>query len=1091
MSKYLDLLKKPAEIKEDNIPKIFVQTKIDRSRDTFDYDDFIQKLIKKKQLTTKFRDTVPVLKPKPKRKLTRKTKIDEDEEDDHGIGTDPEIKATTKTKSKSKKPSVVIKTKTKTTLVEPKKIDKIKKDIMIQGTKLSDRFSNEDKITGKTTRFYMNNRAKFITYINTLFYPYIKQLKKEREETSCEKRSESGKFSLLTHQRIVRDYMNIYSPYRGLLLYHGLGSGKTCSSIAIAEGLKSKNEIIIMTPASLKMNYYQELKKCGDVLFKENQFWERINTTKPENKKLIPLLAKKMNLSQDFVKRKGVWLINNTEKPNYSSLSDESKKSISKQVDMMISSKYKFIHYNGLNLTKIKKMTEDGKINPFDNKVIIIDEAHNLISRIVNQINRKGETIAKILYENLMSAKNCRIILLTGTPIINYPNEIGILFNILRGYIKTYNYSLNIRTERKVDEKLMREIFKKSANINYLEYKPSSNTLILTQLPFNVENTIKNGQYNGVKVNLSNDPSKSKNKTDEEFNKYVIDKLKDKGIFVLKTTIDNYKALPDNLDEFNNLFINKKGEVINYKLLQKRIVGLTSYFRSAQEELMPSYNKETDFIIEKIPMSDHQFTIYEKARQNERKNEKKKPKKTSGLNIKNIYDEVGSTYKIFSRLFCNFVFPTEYPRPLKSNITKDIDQKVLIKNEIDIGLEEEETKVSKDEDTKFKSESVAYKENIGKAMKFMSANKSRLLNKESLSTLSPKFLKILNNINDADKLPVSTGSHLIYSQFKTIEGLGMFHLVLSANGFVNFKIRRNKHNKWLLNMKEEDIGKKSYVLYSGDQTEEEKEILRNIFNSNWKKVPTSISKILRSKYENNNRGELIKVFMITASGAEGISLKNIRYVHIMEPYWHPVRIQQVIGRARRICSHEELDESMRNVKVYLYLMILSEEQKTGDGSTQLQIYDRSKLDKTKLLTTDETLFEISTIKEDIANKLLKSVKESSIDCEIHSDTSTEDLVCLSLGDVKNDDLMTFVPDYKKDGRDKDFDINIRETKWKGKKMKSGKNEYIMRLNKDGKNTNLIYDYASFKRSQKDKTTQPIFIGYLKKVDGVYKITSEK
>ena len=58
-------------------------------------------------------------------------------------------------------------------------------------------------------------------------------------------------FRLLTHQKIVRDYINLYTPYRGLLLYHGLGSGKTCSSIAIAEGIKSSRTVMVMTPASL------------------------------------------------------------------------------------------------------------------------------------------------------------------------------------------------------------------------------------------------------------------------------------------------------------------------------------------------------------------------------------------------------------------------------------------------------------------------------------------------------------------------------------------------------------------------------------------------------------------------------------------------------------------------------------------------------------------------------------------------------------------------------------------------------------------------------------------------------------------------
>ena len=40
----------------------------------------------------------------------------------------------------------------------------------------------------------------------------------------------------------------------------------------------------------------------------------------------------------------------------------------------------------------------------------------------------------------ILSANNCRVVFLTGTPIINYPNEIGVLFNMLRGYIKTFYF---------------------------------------------------------------------------------------------------------------------------------------------------------------------------------------------------------------------------------------------------------------------------------------------------------------------------------------------------------------------------------------------------------------------------------------------------------------------------------------------------------------------------------------------------------------------------------------------------------------------------------------------------------------------------
>ena len=55
----------------------------------------------------------------------------------------------------------------------------------------------------------------------------------------------------------MRDYINLYSPYRGLLLFHGLGSGKTCSSIAITEGLKHEKEVIIMTPGAFTLNLHE------------------------------------------------------------------------------------------------------------------------------------------------------------------------------------------------------------------------------------------------------------------------------------------------------------------------------------------------------------------------------------------------------------------------------------------------------------------------------------------------------------------------------------------------------------------------------------------------------------------------------------------------------------------------------------------------------------------------------------------------------------------------------------------------------------------------------------------------------------------
>ena len=99
----------------------------------------------------------------------------------------------------------------------------------------------------KTSSYYMNNREIFVNFINALFEPYKELIDSNSEDISCDNIGKtSTTFSLLTHQKIVRDYMNLYTPYRGLLLYHGLGSGKTATSIAIAEGMKSAKKIIIM-----------------------------------------------------------------------------------------------------------------------------------------------------------------------------------------------------------------------------------------------------------------------------------------------------------------------------------------------------------------------------------------------------------------------------------------------------------------------------------------------------------------------------------------------------------------------------------------------------------------------------------------------------------------------------------------------------------------------------------------------------------------------------------------------------------------------------------------------------------------------------
>ena len=366
----------------------------------------------------------------------------------------------------------------------------------------------------------------------------------------------------------------------------------------------------------------------------------------------------------------------------------------------------------------------------------------------------------------------------------------------------------------------------------------------------------------------------------------------------------------------------------------------------------------------------------------------------------------------------------------------------------------------------------SYKGRIDKALKLLEMHGDEFLSVTGLRDYSPKFLQLLKNLKDKKYI----GLHLIYSQFRTIEGIGIITLILKHNGFSRFKIT-NKRGPWQLDMTDDELAKPSFALYTGTETVEEKEIIRNVFNGDWDKIPSSLASQLREKNINNNLGEIIKILMITSSGSEGITLKNTRYVHIMEPYWHPVRTDQVIGRARRICSHKDLPPELRTVEVFMYLMKFKDTHLTGDPtaekkedrealiSTSLKtsMGDRSKINKQIIFTSDQTLYEISNIKKTTNDSILRAIKETSIDCSLHSKSNkNEGLMCYSFGSPSVESY-SYKPNYGSEEKDKIQAQNTKKLSWKGKVIKLGGTKYIIKPdNPDNKTIGEIYDYDAYK-----------------------------
>ena len=1089
---FLDGLKIKPKVGNVNMVYINYNNKtkfVDKRYEGYDDTDFKQKMLdnnlaKVKNKTKPQEPEVPEPVPQPQEEEPEKPKLKSKENPQAVEEEEPE-----KSKQSKKKRA--------TTEKKDEPVGDIDLNTLVYNNKPILKYlpKKEKNMIIKMPSYYMNNREIFINSINSIFEPYKEELMK-RSNISCDNIGKSGgELSLLTHQKITRDYLNIITPYRGLILYHGLGSGKTCTSIAIAEGMKDHKKIIIMTPASLRDNYMVELKKCGDLLFRRKQYWKWVSIVRKPD--IATLMSKVLSIPLDFVKkRKGAWFVNVNEPSNYASLSADEKASLDEQLDKMIESKYTFINYNGMRNKHLSELTSGYTKNLFDGAVVIIDEAHNLISRIVNKIKNVKETKKKDavdneevmpkflslrLYEYLMSATDAKIVLLTGTPIINYPNEFGILFNILRGHIKTWSIPLNVKTTLKIDKNAMIQMFSKEKTLDYIDYSPSTKVLTVTRNPFGFHNVLdRQDKYVGVshetRDKAGNVVLDENYVSDDLFERRIVGVLNNNNIEIAREGIKKYKfkALPDTLDGFKNLYINDKNmELKNVDSLKRRILGLSSYFKSAQEDLLPRFSKtEEDFHVITIPMSDFQFKLYEKVRRDEREQARSQRNKDDMF-------EASSSYRIFSRLYCNFTMVNR-PMPISKKQTTDNADETDISKIIKEAQKLDTVDVSDNNEGEIEIEDIfdlednTYKDRINAAITNISNNADDYLTESKLEIYSPKYLQMLRNIIN----PELKGLHLVYSQFRTLEGVGMFSLVLDHNGMSRFKLKLTG-TTWDLDMPLESFNHPMYALYTGTESREEKEIIRNIFNSSWDEIPTNISEKLKKIHKNNMFGEIIKVLMITSSGSEGINLRNTRYVHIMEPYWHPVRMEQVIGRARRICSHSDLPKEFQTVEVFVYLMKLSEKQLTSDDAIELTRKDVSKLIPNKPVTSDELLYEISSIKEQVVKQLTQLIKETSFDCGIYSH-GKEKIMCMNFSNPNQTDF-SYNPDYLKEQRDTILKTNVNRVEWTGKIVILDKIKYIAR--QMSPNSFEIYDMNSYNRAKINPNEIIIKVGNLNIVNG--------
>lgn len=208
-----------------------------------------------------------------------------------------------------------------------------------------------------------------------------------------------------------------------------------------------------------------------------------------------------------------------------------------------------------------------------------------------------------------------------------------------------------------------------------------------------------------------------------------------------------------------------------------------------------------------------------------------------------------------------------------------------------------------------------------------SDSKLENLFRNNIEKYSCKFKKCIDKLENVD------GPAFVYSNFVASCGINDFAICLRARGYKEAK----PFGKSAM------IHGKRFAVFKTGKAKENEEIIK-IFNS-----------------IENKKGNIIKAILGSPAMKEGISLKNTRSVHLLDPYWNKSRTEQIIGRAIRFCSHVLLPPSQRKVDVYHYISQISSNSRK---------------------TVDQHIVNMSKQKAELIEQFEKLLYSASVDCEL-------------------------------------------------------------------------------------------------------------
>ncbi len=219
--------------------------------------------------------------------------------------------------------------------------------------------------------------SDFYDKINKIYKKYKIEEKKRTFNQICF----PDKFELQNQQQFLAKYINPKTRYNGVLIYHKIGAGKTCTAVSIGEAWKHTRKIFFVAPASLTGTFRNELRsKCAGNSYLTDNEREKLKNLHPAD-------------------------------PEY--------EKIIKKSDDRINVYYRIYSYN-----KFIEFAEYGEIK-LNNSVLIIDEIQNMIS----ENGKWYEVLYKLVHQ---APSNLKIVILSATPMFDKPTEIALTMNILK-----------------------------------------------------------------------------------------------------------------------------------------------------------------------------------------------------------------------------------------------------------------------------------------------------------------------------------------------------------------------------------------------------------------------------------------------------------------------------------------------------------------------------------------------------------------------------------------------------------------------------------------------------------------------------------